>query len=109
MHGKGYIMYNKLLICSCVVMLSGCFENVTTMESAASERNRSPSSTKASTSFDDNLNLPDGMPDGFIPPTGPATQALVSYINPSTGQTWVAPSGGYTAPDGWVVDQSPIE
>jgi hypothetical protein len=109
MRGKGFIMYSKLFVCSCVLALSGCAENVTELESAASESYRSPSSTTENTSLDPNLNVADGMPDGFIPPTGIATQALVTYINPSTGQTWTAPSGGYTAPDGWVVDQNPVE
>lgn len=102
-------MYNKVFVCSCVLALSGCVENVTKLESAASESYRSPSSTTESTSFDAKLNAPDGMPDGFIPPTGIATLALVGYINPSTGETWTAPSGGYTAPDGWVVDQNPVD
>ena len=42
------------------------------------------------------------MPAGFIPPTGAGTQALVEYNNPTTGQTWTAPGGGFTAPQGWV-------
>jgi hypothetical protein len=109
MRGKGYIMYSKLFVCSCVLAFCGCAENVTELESAASESYRSPSSTTENTSLDAKLNVADGMPDGFIPPTGIATQALVTYINPSTGQTWTAPSGGYTAPDGWVVDQNPVE
>lgn len=37
-------------------------------------------------------------PYGFIGPTGPATQATVSYYNTKTGETWMAPTGGYTAP-----------
>jgi hypothetical protein len=39
---------------------------------------------------------------GFIPPTGPAGQALVDYINPQTGQRVTAPSGGYTPAPGFV-------
>jgi hypothetical protein len=39
---------------------------------------------------------------GFIPPSGPAGQALVDYINPQTGQRVTAPSGGYTPPAGFV-------
>jgi len=44
------------------------------------------------------------MPEGFIPPPKDAmvTQAFVDYYNPSTGATWSASSGGYTAPPGWV-------
>ena len=42
-------------------------------------------------------------PEGFISPIGGATSALEDYINPSTGETWTAPSGGWTAPEGWVV------
>ena len=44
------------------------------------------------------------MPLGFIAP-GPGdmvTQDTVSYHNPVTGETWDAPSGGYTPPWGWV-------
>ena len=42
-------------------------------------------------------------PEGFISPMGGATMALEDYINPSTGETWTASSGGWTAPEGWVV------
>lgn len=42
-------------------------------------------------------------PYGFTAPTGPASQALVSYYNKATGQTWTAPSGGYTPPSAdWI-------
>jgi hypothetical protein len=41
------------------------------------------------------------VPEGFIPPSGMATQAFVDYWNPTTGETWSAPSGGWTAPEGW--------
>jgi len=41
--------------------------------------------------------------EGFIPPTGPSTSALVDYINPQTGQRVTAPGGGYTAPPGFVL------
>jgi hypothetical protein len=41
--------------------------------------------------------------EGFIPPIGPSTQALVDYINPQTGQRVTVPSGGYTAPPGFVL------
>jgi len=37
-------------------------------------------------------------PYGFTAPTGPSTQALVPYYNKATGETWNAPSGGYTPP-----------
>lgn len=37
-------------------------------------------------------------PFGFTAPTGPSTQALVPYYNKATGETWNAPSGGYTPP-----------
>jgi len=47
-----------------------------------------------------------GAPPGFIPPSGPATMALVEYWNPTTGETWSAPSGGWTAPPGWEVAPS---
>jgi len=39
------------------------------------------------------------MPPGFTPPTGPATQALVEWVNVRTGERWTAPSGGYTPPN----------
>jgi hypothetical protein len=42
-------------------------------------------------------------PQGFMPPGGPATQALEGYINPTTGESWTAPSGGWVPPEGWVV------
>lgn len=42
-------------------------------------------------------------PYGFTAPTGPASQALVPYYNKATGQTWNAPSGGYTPPSAdWI-------
>lgn len=41
--------------------------------------------------------------EGFIPPIGPSTQALVDYINPQTGQRVTAPSGGYTPAPGFVL------
>ena len=41
------------------------------------------------------------VPEGFIPPSGPSTSALVKYWNPTTGETWTASSGGWTAPEGW--------
>ena len=41
--------------------------------------------------------------EGFIPPIGPAGQALVDYINPQTGQRVTAPSGGYTPAPGFVL------
>lgn len=37
-------------------------------------------------------------PYGFTAPTGPSTQALVPYYNKATGESWNAPSGGYTPP-----------
>jgi len=41
------------------------------------------------------------VPEGFIPPSGMATMAMVPYWNPTTGETWTASSGGWTAPEGW--------
>jgi hypothetical protein len=43
-----------------------------------------------------------GMPAGFTPPTGGATMAIVPWHNPQTGETWTAPSGGYSPAPGWV-------
>ena len=43
-------------------------------------------------------------PPGFIPPSGPSTQALVGYWNPTTGETWTANTGGWTPPPGWEID-----
>lgn len=37
-------------------------------------------------------------PYGFTAPTGPAASVMVPYYNKATGQTWTAPSGGYTPP-----------
>jgi hypothetical protein len=44
-------------------------------------------------------------PAGFIPPPSGSfnTMAFVDYYNPTTGETWSAPSGGWTAPEGWIV------
>ena len=45
--------------------------------------------------------------EGFLPPTGPSTSALVDFINPQTGQRVTVPGGGYTPPSGFVqVDPS---
>ena len=41
------------------------------------------------------------VPEGFIPPSGMSTSAFVDYWNPTTEETWSAPSGGWTAPEGW--------
>ena len=41
--------------------------------------------------------------EGFIPPIGAASQALVDYTNPQTGQRVTAPSGGYTPAPGFVL------
>jgi hypothetical protein len=44
-------------------------------------------------------------PAGFIPPPPGSfnTMAFIDYYNPTTGETWSAPSGGWTAPEGWVI------
>ena len=44
-------------------------------------------------------------PAGFIPPPPGSmnTMAFVDYYNPTTGETWSAPNGGWTAPEGWVI------
>ena len=49
------------------------------------------------------------QPEGFIPPPPEAitTQALVPYYNPTTGETFTASSGGWTAPEGWVQGAKP--
>ena len=48
---------------------------------------------------------------GFIPPPPDAitTQALVPYYNPTTGETFTAGSGGWTAPEGWVHGNKPAD
>jgi len=46
-------------------------------------------------------------PYGFTAPTGPSTTALVPYYNKVTGQTWNAPSGGYTPPSADWLQGSP--
>ena len=44
-----------------------------------------------------------GMAQKFLPPTEPATQALVEWVNVKTGERWTAPSGGYRPPnEDWV-------
>tara|TARA_R100000697_G_scaffold23514_1_gene31248 strand:- start:8349 stop:9554 length:1206 start_codon:yes stop_codon:yes gene_type:complete len=39
---------------------------------------------------------------GFKPPKGVATMALETFHNPTTGQIVTVPSGGYTAPKGFI-------
>ena len=48
---------------------------------------------------------------GFIPPPPDAitTQALLPYYNPTTGETFTAGSGGWTAPEGWVHGNKPAD
>ena len=48
-------------------------------------------------------------PYGFTPPAQGmgVTMATVPYHNPTTGETWTAPSGGYTAPKGWKKGPAP--
>jgi hypothetical protein len=41
-------------------------------------------------------------PEGFIPPKGPASSVMVEYYNPALGETWSAPSSGWTPAPGWV-------
>jgi hypothetical protein len=41
-------------------------------------------------------------PAGFTQTGGAATMALVEWSNPSTGETWTAPNGGWQGPPGWV-------
>ena len=49
-------------------------------------------------------------PQGFVQRQGPATQALVHFYNPTTGQTWTAPNGSYVPPAGWgVLSQEEFE
>jgi len=52
---------------------------------------------------------PPGAPPGFIPPPGGlGTTMVVPYVNPSTGETWDAPLGGYTPPEGWQAVLGPL-
>jgi hypothetical protein len=46
-------------------------------------------------------------PYGFIAPAADSinSQGFVDYHNPTTGQTWSAPSSGWTAPSGWLQGQ----
>jgi hypothetical protein len=48
-------------------------------------------------------------PAGFIPPAAGSmnTMAFVDYYNPTTGETWSAPNGGWTAPEGWEIGSPP--
>ena len=43
-------------------------------------------------------------PAGFKGPEAmtPVSMALVPYYNPTTGETWTANTGGWTAPEGWM-------
>jgi hypothetical protein len=43
-------------------------------------------------------------PYNFNPPDDDAivTMALVPHYNPTTGHTWIAPTGGWKAPEGWI-------
>jgi hypothetical protein len=59
------------------------------------------------------FNRPDSIPQNssdnpynFIPPADDdfVTMALVPYYNPTTGHSWAAPTGGWKAPEGWIVD-----
>ena len=43
---------------------------------------------------------PPGVPEGLLPPTGPATMIVVPWINKLTGERWLAGSGGYTPREG---------
>ena len=42
------------------------------------------------------------MPEGFTAPTGPVTQVLENFYNPTTGESWQSTTGGYTPASGWV-------
>lgn len=56
----------------------------------------------------EDVRLANPNPFGFSPPPEDAlcTMALVSWVNTETGETWTAPSGGYTPPsEAWVVQQ----
>jgi len=46
-------------------------------------------------------------PPGFTRSGGSLSQALVPFYNPTTGESWTAPSGGYTPPPGWVGGNPP--
>ena len=102
-------MQRFLLFCSFAHMLSGCVstpndKSITNADSIYLQSSISPSTMKQ-----EKFLSSDGMPDGFIPPTGAAIQVLIEYTNPATGQTWTAPSGGYTIPEGWIeVNGDPI-
>jgi hypothetical protein len=47
------------------------------------------------------------MPSGFTAPTGPANTVIDPWYNPTTGQYWDAPTGGYSAPSGWIRGYAP--
>jgi len=44
-------------------------------------------------------------PAGFTQKPGAATQALVEWTNPATGETWTAPNGSWQGPEGWIQKQ----
>lgn len=57
----------------------------------------------------EDVRLANPNPFGFSPPPDDAlcTMALVSWVNTETGETWTAPSGGYTPPsEAWVVEEN---
>ena len=51
------------------------------------------------------------VPPGFTTPTGPVSQALVTFYNSLTGKTFTAPTGGYTPPEGqgWSTDPAALQ
>ena len=48
-------------------------------------------------------------PPGFTHSGGPSTMALVSFYNPTTGEEWMASSGGWSPAPGWVEGQKPAD
>jgi hypothetical protein len=70
---------------------------------SGSDSKKTVAGSQKKTGYGKQVTTMHGMPQKFLPPTGPATQALVEWVNVKTGERWTAPSGGYTPPnEDWV-------
>ena len=48
-------------------------------------------------------------PPGFTHSGGMSTMALVPFYNPTTGEEWTAPNGGWSPAPGWVQGEKPAD
>jgi hypothetical protein len=70
---------------------------------SGSDSKKTVAGSQKKTEYGKQVTTMHGMPQKFMPPTGPATQALVEWVNVKTGERWTAPSGGYRPPnEDWV-------